>query len=127
VAAAYRAVAAQIHRSGPVIAFGESAGGTIALWLAAHRRVDWAISVGGPTDFTRWAPSFGQRQAWRYSPARLRGDRASIYHWTRDPVLDPAQARRVRGADVHLLEGVNHHGLPPAVLRSALEKAADRL
>lgn len=53
VAAAYRAVAAQIPKSGPVIAFGESAGGTIALWLAAHRRVDCAISVGGPTDFTR--------------------------------------------------------------------------
>jgi hypothetical protein len=120
-------VAAQIPQSGPVIAFGELAGGTIALWLAAHRRVDWAISVGGPTDFTRWGPSFRQRDAWRYSPARLRGDCASIYHWTRDPVLDPAQARKVRGADVHLLEGVNHHGLPPAVLRNGLESAAGRL
>lgn len=127
VAAAYRSVAAQLPKTGPVVAFGESAGGTIALWLAAHRKVDWAISVGGPTDFTRWSPSFPQPHPWRYSPARLPGDRASIYHWTRDPVLRPSQAGVVRGAEVHLLRGVNHHGLPAPVLEAALRRAAERL
>jgi hypothetical protein len=42
-------------------------------------------------------------------------------------MLDPAQTWTVRGADAHLLEGVNHHGLPPAVVRETLNRAADRL
>lgn len=39
---------------GPVIVYGISAGGTIAAALAATGRVDGAVNVVGPTDFTRW-------------------------------------------------------------------------
>jgi pimeloyl-ACP methyl ester carboxylesterase len=123
VAAAYRAVAAQIPREGPVVAFGESAGGTIALWLAAHGKVDRAVSVGAPTDLTTLRPSQVAHESWRYSPARLEGSRASIYHWTKDPVVDCAQARAVEGAEVHLLDGVNHHGLPEGVAQRAIRRA----
>ncbi|MEA2221360.1 MAG: hypothetical protein QOJ35_3986 [Solirubrobacteraceae bacterium] len=46
-------------RGEPVIAYGLSAGGTIAAALAAAGRVDGAIDVVGPTDFTRWVSPVG--------------------------------------------------------------------
>jgi acetyl esterase/lipase len=42
-------------RGGPVIAYGMSAGGTIAAALAAEGKVDGAVDVIGPTDFTSWS------------------------------------------------------------------------
>jgi len=43
----------------PVIAYGISAGGTIAAMLAATGVVDGAVNVIGPTDFTRWYSPVG--------------------------------------------------------------------
>lgn len=39
---------------GPVVAYGVSAGGTIAAALAAEGSVVAGVNVVGPTDFTRW-------------------------------------------------------------------------
>lgn len=44
---------------GPVIAYGISAGGTIAAALAAAGRVDGSIDVIGPTNFTTWLSPSG--------------------------------------------------------------------
>jgi pimeloyl-ACP methyl ester carboxylesterase len=46
-------------RGEPVIAYGISAGGTIAAALAAAGRVDGGVDVIGPTDFTRWYSPVG--------------------------------------------------------------------
>lgn len=56
VIGAIRHVRAEVakERCGPVIAYGISAGGTIAAFLAAEGSVAGGINVVGPTDFTRW-------------------------------------------------------------------------
>ncbi len=46
-------------RGAPVIAYGISAGGTIAAALAATGRVNGAVDLMGPTDFTRWLSPVG--------------------------------------------------------------------
>jgi acetyl esterase/lipase len=46
-------------RGDSVIAYGMSAGGSIASALAATGRVDGAVNVNGPTDFTRWVSPVG--------------------------------------------------------------------
>ena len=46
-------------RGEPVIAYGISAGGTIASALAAEGIVDGAVNIVGPTDFTRWDSAAG--------------------------------------------------------------------
>ena len=46
-------------RGEPVIAYGISAGGTIAAALAATGLVDGAVNVIGPTDFTTWISPAG--------------------------------------------------------------------
>lgn len=46
-------------RGASVIAYGTSAGGTIAAALAATGRVDGAVNISGPTDFTRWISPTG--------------------------------------------------------------------
>ena len=52
---------AQHERVGgtPVIAYGISAGGTIAAALAATGRVSGAVDVIGPTDFAHWLSPLG--------------------------------------------------------------------
>jgi acetyl esterase/lipase len=54
------AIAQQERLAGrTVIAYGISAGGTIAAALAAAGRVDGAVDVLGPTDFVRWISPVG--------------------------------------------------------------------
>lgn len=57
----YTAAVARRERVGgePVIAYGMSAGGTIASALAAAGIVDGAVNIVGPTDFTRWDSAAG--------------------------------------------------------------------
>jgi acetyl esterase/lipase len=108
----------------PLVAIGESAGGGIAEWLAARRRVDSAFAVGGPADFRTWrliqpgapwafwpaAVGIGG-QLWRWSPARVfEAERSAplvVYQSLDDQVVEPAQARemKARGAEVHWLRG----------------------
>lgn len=60
VPAAIRYVAQVAAREpGPVIAYGISAGGTIAAALAATGQIAGAVNIAGPTDFTRWMSPFG--------------------------------------------------------------------
>jgi acetyl esterase/lipase len=63
-------------RTKPVIAYGVSAGGTIAAALAAKGVVDGAVNVLGPTDFTRWGTLLGAYYmlAARMSSAEKRSD-----------------------------------------------------
>lgn len=119
------AVAATAYRtaSEPLVAVGESAGGTIAEWLAARARVDRAVAVAAPSDFSRWRLIHGgpwpwwpaavgiEDELWRWSPARLYRARTSaplaVYQSRDDAVVEPAQAREMhaRGAELHWLRG----------------------
>jgi acetyl esterase/lipase len=72
----WRDLLAARHRRLPLCAYGRSAGGHLALMLAARGdRLDCVISEGGPTDLTRVGPNlvdrvpevFGDRLA-HYSP-----------------------------------------------------------
>jgi acetyl esterase/lipase len=122
---AYRTVAARARRlRGPVLAVGESAGGTIASWLAARGRVDAAVTVGAPQDLTAWLakqPRLARRiglstaaRQWRYSPARIyrRGEGAPLhaFHYRFDLVVSPEQALAMepRGAAVSMIDGLGH-------------------
>lgn len=126
VRGAYRAVARQavrLGRSSPVIAIGESAGGSIATWLAGHRRVDAAVSVGAPQDFRAWGnpvwgtqvrlPTTALRR--RYSPIRTysrgSGDAPLLaVHYRGDfyVPLKHTTSLRNHGAQVLLLDGFGH-------------------
>jgi acetyl esterase/lipase len=57
----YADAVAQDERIGgaPVIAYGISAGGTIAAALAAEGHVEGAVDAIGPTDFTTWTSPVG--------------------------------------------------------------------
>jgi acetyl esterase/lipase len=85
--AAYRSVendaGALRGRRGPLIAIGQSAGGTMAEWLAAHNEVDAAVAVDAPANLVSWrAIQPGEPLAWL--PARVAG----IDHsgWALSPV-----------------------------------------
>jgi acetyl esterase/lipase len=126
VRGAYRAVTRQAGRLGrtrPVVAIGESAGGSIATWLAGHRRVDAAVSVGAPQDFRAWGnptrgtqvrlPTTALRR--RYSPirtySRKSGDAPLFAVHYRGDIFAPFEqttSLRNRGAHVLLLDGFGH-------------------
>ena len=126
VRGAYRAVARQAGRLGrtsPVVAIGESAGGSIATWLAGHRRVDAAVSIGAPQDFVDWGnPEWGTQVRLpttalrrRYSPihtySRRSGDAPLLaVHYRGDIFVPPEHTTRLRnrGAQVLLLDGFGH-------------------
>lgn len=133
VPAAYRAARAAVPRGRPVVAFGESAGGTIAAWLAAHRRVGAAVTVGAPTDLRRWPDAPGRAAlgiastAWRYSPARVYDGERPLwaFHWSGDPFIPFAHAAGLRKAHVMTLWGISHTALPAAVARRAITAACE--
>jgi acetyl esterase/lipase len=52
--ATVRRYAEQAKRTGPVIAYGVSAGGTLAAALAARGEVAGAVVAGGPTNLLNW-------------------------------------------------------------------------
>jgi acetyl esterase/lipase len=118
------AMAKRLRRRHPVIAIGESAGGTIAEWLAGREVVDGAIAVGAPADFTTWSiiqtgeplswlpQAIGiQEHPWRWSPARLLSRRTGsplmIFFSESDKLVDPGQAAEMkrRGAEVRRIHG----------------------
>jgi len=66
------------RRGAPVIAYGMSAGGTIAAALAANGRVDGAVNISGPTDLTRWLSPIGLLAGFKLSPA---AKRAASPYW----------------------------------------------
>jgi acetyl esterase/lipase len=132
---AYRWTAAAVPKNRPTVAFGESAGGTIAAWLAARRHVDAAITVGAPTDLSRWPESPAHREAiglttgaWRYSPARTYRQQRPLWaiHWTHDPIVPFAHAAALRGAHLKTLWGGGHTEAPTHVIRSTIAAACTR-
>lgn len=52
--ATVRRYAQEAERRGPVVAYGVSAGGSLAAALAAGGEVDGAVDVGGPTNLLTW-------------------------------------------------------------------------
>lgn len=74
---------------GPVIAYGISAGGTIAAALAATGDVAGAVNIAGPTDFTRWMSPAGlqiMRQIGMRTPAQKR---AASPYWRLNGLQSP--------------------------------------
>jgi dienelactone hydrolase len=132
VPAAYRAASALVPPGRHVVAYGESAGGTIAAWLAAHGRVNAAVTVGAPTDLRQWPPDPTVRTAiglwpnpWRYSPARAYDRQRPLWaiHWSDDPLIPFAHAAALRGAHVETVWGVGHIALPAPIVRRAVTAA----
>lgn len=116
--AALQAAAAYREPGHPLIAVGESAGGSIAEWLAGRRRVDASYAVAAPADFVTWPLVPEWRSAiqigedpWRWSPARIYQRPASapliVYHSRGDSVVPAAQALELvkRGARAYWLDG----------------------
>jgi acetyl esterase/lipase len=116
---------ASVNRPNSVV-LGESAGGSIAAWAAAHRRARAAVTVGAPFDFRTWNPTLPalNGQPWKWSPRRVyRGQRPlTAIHWTVDPFV-PAEQSRLAEARRVLLPGLGHHGAPPRVLVRELKRA----
>ena len=120
VPAAYRSV----NRPRSVL-LGESAGGAVAAWAAAHGRARAAVTVGAPLDFRVWQPdpSYFRGTPWHWSPRRVyHGQRPlTTIHWTADPIV-PAQPA-LHGARRIVLEGLGHQNAPRSVLRRELRRA----
>jgi pimeloyl-ACP methyl ester carboxylesterase len=124
------AIAQQERLAGePVIAYGVSAGGTIAAALAATGRIDGAVNVAGPTDFTRWVTPVGLVTMLRTGMSNAEKRSASPY-WrlngrqapqllqcglvdpvtTYDQCMRYASQARIRQPDTTLEKMVNLHG-----------------
>lgn len=122
-----------------VVAVGESAGGPIAVWLAAHRRVDAAISIGGEMDFRHWPTrpqeqpaTFAQRvgiagERWKWSPRRVYRRQRPVWqiHFEDDRVVPPAVAR-LRGATWVPVPGSGHQVAPRSTLKRVVTEACTR-
>jgi len=121
VPGAYRSV----NRPRSVL-LGESAGGAIAAWAAAHRRARAAVTIGAPLDFRLWQPdpSYFPGTPWHWSPLRVyHGQRPlTTIQWTRDPIV-PANQPALHGARRITLKGLGHQGAPRSVLRRELRRA----
>jgi hypothetical protein len=115
---------ASVNRPNSVL-LGESAGGSIAAWAAAHSRARAAVTIGAPFDFRTWHPTLPALHGhpWKWSPRRVyRGQRPlTAIHWTLDPFV-PVQAR-LAGARRVVLPGLGHYGVPPRVLVRELKRA----
>jgi acetyl esterase/lipase len=136
----YRQAELKARHYHAAFAVGESAGGTIASWLAARRFVRAAVDVSGPEDLPRWERtslpagflrSIGLRgrAAWEWSPLRRYSGRSApllgIY-WDRDPWVPLTQGKAIarRGAKLRVLLGRGHVG--HTYFRAALRFLARR-
>jgi dienelactone hydrolase len=98
----------------PLCASGWSAGGHLALLLAAHEHLDCVISEGGPTDLTGLSdslieqsvvPAFGEA-LWENSPLRFATEQPEAYagtdillgHAAEDPLVPVEQVREFAAA-----------------------------
>jgi acetyl esterase/lipase len=122
----YRQSERKARRYHAAYAVGESAGGSIASWLAARRFVRAAVDVSGPVDLPRWERTslpagflrgigLSGRAAWEWSPLRRYSVRSAPLlgvYWDRDPWVPLAQGRAIarRGAKLRVLHGRGHVG-----------------
>lgn len=117
----------------PVVAYGISAGGTIAAALAATGDIAGAVNIAGPTDFTRWVTPAGitimhqigmttREQQRAASPYRmLAGHQAPqlVQCGLADPLVTWDQCQRYAAAafkgqpDTRLMSMLNAHAQSP--------------
>lgn len=97
---------------GPVVAYGISAGGTIAAALAAQGLVAGAVNIAGPTDFERWASPFGSPIMAQIGMRTREQKRAASPYWmlkgrqtpqliqcgAADPLVEITQCQRYESA-----------------------------
>jgi len=103
----------------PVCAYGESAGGHLALMLAArYRTLACAITVGAPTDLRTLRGGLFLGMFPRASPARLplRAKSVLLVHVTSDWVVPIAQARAYRRRHRRHVRALYLVGLDPRVV-----------
>lgn len=93
---------------GPVVAYGISAGGTIAAALAASGHVAGAVNVAGPTDLTRWVTPSGLEMMDRLGMT-VADRRAASPYWRLDGRQSP-QLVQCGAADVLVTceQGLNY-------------------
>jgi acetyl esterase/lipase len=110
-------------------AYGESAGGAIAGWLAAREDVRGAVSVGAPMNLRAWDPDYDHwlgidddDYAWYWSTKRIYSGQRYVrqFHFELDAVV-PKTSQRMSEADWRLLEGGAHIELPAWRTRNAVE------
>lgn len=114
---------------GPVVAYGISAGGTIAAALAAQGAVAGAVNIAGPTDFTRWVSPFGSPIMGQIGMRTYAQKRAASPYWmlaghqapqlvqcgAADPLVELPQCQRYAAAafkgqpDTRLMVMANAH------------------
>lgn len=114
----------------PVIAYGLSAGGTIAAGAAAIGAVDGAVDIAGPVDFTRWVSPAGLKIMRDIGMTSYAEKRAASPYWrlggrqtpqllqygVADPLVEFTQGERYASAawrgnpDTTLQRLVNGHG-----------------
>lgn len=106
----YDAVRASRSPNKPVGTIGSSAGGHLALMIAAKRHPDFTISQGGPTDLNTLPPDFranvaflvgGEANLLRYSPVSYADSisgQVLVAGAKADPVVPIGQAREMKRA-----------------------------
>lgn len=125
----------------PVVAYGDSMGGTLVEHLAVRGNVDAAVAVGAPSDLLSWAS--GNRDYWSYlgmsrddrrraSPLRRIGTHPSpllLLHSPADEVVPLEQSRRLADAlpTAKLIRLAGRHLEDRAAIRIGLRWLAHRL
>lgn len=116
-----------VAEPGPVVAYGISAGGTIAAALAATGDVAGAVNIAGPTDFTRWISPAGLQIMRQIGMRTYAQKRAASPYWRLngrqspqlvqcgaiDPLVEETQCERYTSAA--------RRGNPDTTLRRMLD------
>lgn len=119
-------------RKGPLVAYGESAGGTIATWLAARKRVDSAVTVGAPEDLRLWTSPLPSSRAqigiggaaWKWSPMKVYDGQRPVfqYHFEADPAVARV-GQRLIGSHYTVVPGLGHMVMSDRQTRKAITTA----
>jgi hypothetical protein len=120
-----------------LVAYGESAGGTIAAWLAAWGLLDNATTVGAVMDLRAWlretkiSPSqLGLRSyddAWSYSPSAVYRHQRPVfqYHYSEDPFVNLHHSQVLPGSLFLLMKGFGHAYMGDAETVAAVRRACN--
>jgi hypothetical protein len=120
-----------------LVAYGESAGGTIAAWLASWGLLDNATTVGAVMDLRTWVreskispTQLGLRSyadAWSYSPAAVYRQQRPVfqYHFSEDPFVNPHHSQVLPGSLLMLMRGFGHAYMGDAETVAAVRRACN--